>query len=70
VRVETRGTCDKQNRHFLLKQACSAFYVVLAASAKLGLHAGNIKFDKNNVEYSVHRSLNATVAQSIIAIWS
>jgi hypothetical protein len=70
MRAETHGTCDKQHRHFLLKQACSTFYVVRTTSAQLGLHAGDMKFDKQNAEYSVYRSLNATVAQPKIAIWS
>jgi hypothetical protein len=31
-----------------LDQACSTFYVVRAASAKFGLHAGNMKFNTQN----------------------
>lgn len=32
----------------ILLQACSAFYVVRSASAKFGLHAGNMKFHTQN----------------------
>jgi hypothetical protein len=41
----------KSKRLNPLDQACSAFYIVRANSAKFGLHAGNVKFSKQNEEW-------------------
>jgi hypothetical protein len=46
-----RRWCAQIARNFVLEQACSTFNVLRATSAKLGLHAGNMKFKTQDKEW-------------------